>query len=72
MQPVAKLDELMDADYLNGVKISRIIQLRKWLLKALLKRRTHNADLILLWDLMEQMVSKRCLSDSNTEKVVEI
>ena len=45
---VAKLDELMDADYLNGVKISRIIQFEMAFEGIIKNGEAHNADLIVM------------------------
>ncbi len=66
---VAKLDELMDADYLNGVKISRIIQFEMAFEGIIKNGEAHNADLIVMGSHGANGFQEMFIG-SNTEKVV--
>ena len=66
---VAKLDDLMDADYLNGVKISRIIQFEMAFEGIIKNGEAHNADLIVMGSHGANGFQEMFIG-SNTEKVV--
>ena len=66
---VAKLDELMDADYLDGVKISRIIQFEMAFEGIIKNGEAHNADLIVMGSHGANGFQEMFIG-SNTEKVV--
>ena len=66
---VAKLDELMDADYLDGVKISRIIQFEMAFDGIIKNGEAHNVDLIVMGSHGASGFQEMFIG-SNTEKVV--
>ena len=68
---VAKLDELMDADYLDGVKISRIIQFEMAFEGIIKNGEAHNADLIVMGSHGANGFQEMFIG-SNTEKVIVI
>ena len=66
---VAKLDELMNADYLDGVKISRIIQFEMAFDGIIKNGEAHNVDLIVMGSHGASGFQEMFIG-SNAEKVV--
>ena len=66
---VSKLDELMDADYLEGIKITKIIQFEMAFDGIIKNGKAHDADLIVMGSHGSNGFQEMFIG-SNTEKVV--